>query len=396
MEHAVTPCLADAVVGEQYQLRIPTQLEWIEPTVDYLTNRAAQGGVVEEKRAGRLMLALHEALTNSVVHGNLEIGSDLKERGDQAFLQALAARCADPHYSGRHVDIRVVYDGLCTHWVLTDQGQGFDVAAALQRLDGEGGHEDRPSGRGLVMIRAFVDEVRWEQGGRRIILTMRKASDEKRMGLRRPLHQSVRVAPIVGDTVDWDAAHDALARDISAEGMSLVQPGPEPAGRILITIPVAGGAVSVPAEVRRAQTLEDNLVEVGCRFETTPTPPADHPADGTGEPGESIVGDALAALVERLSPRERIQHDRRAASRIPYTACVWVRRPGAEPIRGFARNLSRGGIAFVSTVAVPLETVRLGLTAEDGRAPLHLPARVSRCSCIMDGFYDVAARFLDV
>jgi anti-sigma regulatory factor (Ser/Thr protein kinase) len=395
MEHVLPPRLIDAVVGEQYHLRIPSQLEWIEPTVDYLVNRAAQGGAVQEKRAGRLMLALHEALTNSVIHGNLEVDSDLKEHGDHVFLQAVAARCGDPHYAGRHVDVRVTYDGLCTRWLLTDQGKGFDVAATLRRLDGEGGLEDRPSGRGLVMIRAFVDDVRWEQGGRRIVLAMRKGSDEKRLRLRQPLHQSVRVAPLVGNTVNWEEAHDALARDISTEGISLVQARPEPAGRLLITIPVVGGAVSVPAEVRRAVPLDGNLVEVGCRFETPPHQAEVVQGDAC-EPAQSIVSEALATLLERLGSRDRVLDDRRGTPRVAYTACVHVHRPGlAEPLHGFARNLSRGGIAFVSTVPLPLETVRLGLPAEDERAPLRLPAHIIRCTWIMDGFYDVAARFLD-
>jgi anti-sigma regulatory factor (Ser/Thr protein kinase) len=382
------PSLADVVLGEQFFLSVPSRLDWIEPVVDHLTSRAVQCGAVRTRQSARVTIALHEALTNAIVHGNLEVSSDLKERGDGAFIEAVAARCADPRYADRPVEVSASYDGQWMRWAFTDHGPGFDVRSALARLEEEDGLECRASGRGLVMIRSFVDEVRWEESGRRVILGVRRPEPEKRAHPRHPLQQGVRVAPIREDgTVDWGAAHDALARDISQEGIGLLQAGLGQTERVLITIPVDGGTVSLPAEVRHWRSLGDNAVEVGCRFETAP-------AAGPTPGAEDAPAEALAALVGRLSRRQQPGAERRQSPRVLYSACIQVEGPGGQPAQGFARDLSRHGIAFVTTTPLTLEVRRLTLPQDEGRPPLYLSAQIVRCARLMDGYYDVGARFL--
>ncbi len=132
--------LAGAVLSEQFQLQIPSLLEWIAPAVEHLKDRAVCCGVCDEKRGVKLSLVLHEALTNSVVHGNLGISSQLKEENDDAFARALAERGGDPAYNSRIVNIEVDYDGDRCRWSLTDQGNGFDVERSpAQRRTAGGG-----------------------------------------------------------------------------------------------------------------------------------------------------------------------------------------------------------------------------------------------------------------
>src|SRR5262249_53533780 len=143
--------LSPTMLGDHYHLRMASNPDLIAPTIDYVMERACRCGAVQPSRAMKVMLALNEALTNSVYHGNLGISSKLKEESDSAFAEVVAARCADSDVARRHVDIHVSYDGRCIRWVFTDQGEGFDAAAALRRLD-EGGQDSlRPSGRGLLM-----------------------------------------------------------------------------------------------------------------------------------------------------------------------------------------------------------------------------------------------------
>ena len=101
------------VLDEHCRLQIPSLLDWIVPTVQFLQERARLYGVCDEARRPKLTLALHEALTNSVVHGNLELASRLKEEDDDndAFARALAERSADPTYRQRTVTIAIRYDG---------------------------------------------------------------------------------------------------------------------------------------------------------------------------------------------------------------------------------------------------------------------------------------------
>ncbi|HMF19257.1 MAG TPA: hypothetical protein VKE98_18770, partial [Gemmataceae bacterium] len=121
------PDLPSLVCAEQTLVRLPSRPHWIEETVDYLCRKAILCGACQETRSRKLMVALQEALVNSVVHGNLELSSELKERGDSSFAKALAERAADPGLAQRNVDIVVDYDGQRCRWLITDEGKGFDV-----------------------------------------------------------------------------------------------------------------------------------------------------------------------------------------------------------------------------------------------------------------------------
>jgi anti-sigma regulatory factor (Ser/Thr protein kinase) len=387
------PDLPAAVAAEHFCLRIPSRPEWIGPTVDYLKQRAVLCGACDESRADRLVLALHEALTNSVVHGNLELSSDLKEHGDTAFAEALAARAADAAFGERTVDVEARYDGECCCWALTDQGPGFDVAGVLRRAE-EPDEEAflRASGRGILMMMAFLDDVRYEAGGRRALLTLyRSSAKEKRRNPRLPVQAPVRVAPVRPDgSVDWDAAYAAVARNLSPDGVGILQARLATASRVLIALDWQGQVLYLPAEVRHCQAVGGDAVEIGCHFQASPA------AEAARSASEATVRQAVGRLLERL-PGQEVGHDeRRAHRRAAYTARIGISGgPPSEPTTGFARDLSHGGIAFLTTGPLPREPRVLSLPQGDAAA-LRLRAEVVRCTPLLEGVYAVAARFLDV
>lgn len=386
------PLLPSAVAAEQTYLQIPSQPEWIAPTVEYLKDKAVLCGVCHQTRANKLMLALHEALTNSVVHGNLELSSDLKERSDNAFAEALAQRAADPRYGGRSVEVHVAYDGERCHWTLTDQGKGFDVESALARTSAS----DEPemllaSGRGILLMRTFLDDVRYELGGRRAVLTLaRPSGEEKRRAPRLPLQRPVRIAPFRADgVVDWDAAHEAVATDLSSGGIAILQDRLANSERILIGIDWEGEMLYVPAEVRHCQARGGGVVELGCCFQVSPA------SQNNGSQTED-VNEAIGALLEQLDGPAVRPDERRIHPRAAYTARVTVEvEPGKPSVLGFGRDLSRGGIAFLTTTPLPLDKVTLTLP-QPNRKTLRLLARIVRCHQLLSGIYDVGAYFLDV
>lgn len=387
-----SPLLSSAVAAEQTYLQIPSQPEWIAPTVEYLKDKAVLCGVCHQTRANKLMLALHEALTNSVIHGNLELSSDLKENSDNAFAEALAQRAADPQYGTRSVDVHVSYDGERCHWVLTDQGKGFDVERVLARASAN----DEPerllaSGRGILLMRTFLDDVRFELGGRRAVLTLaRPSGEEKRKAPRLPVQRSVRIAPFRSDgVVDWDAAHEAVATDLSSGGIAILQDRLANSDRILIGIDWQGQMLYVPAEVRHCQARGGGVVELGCCFQVSPA------AESNGSNTDG-VDHAIGELLEQLDGPPVRPDERRIHPRAAYTARVTIETgPGQPSVLGFGRDLSRGGIAFLTTTPLPLEKVML-ILPQPNRKPLRLLARIVRCHQLLSGIYDVGARFLDV
>jgi serine/threonine-protein kinase RsbW len=93
--------------------------------------------------------ALREALTNAIVHGNRE------DRRKRAYV---ICRCT----TDGEVSITV-----------QDQGQGFDPDAVPDPTAPE--NRLRTQGRGIYLMKALMDEVRFEQGGS--LVYMRKASN---------------------------------------------------------------------------------------------------------------------------------------------------------------------------------------------------------------------------
>jgi anti-sigma regulatory factor (Ser/Thr protein kinase) len=385
-----TPDIPAAVLVEQSHLRLPSRPDWIEAIVEYVKTKALLAGVCQETRASKLMVALHEALSNAMIHGNLELASDLKERGDSSFAEALAARMADAALSSRHVDLVVDYDGERCRWIITDQGQGFDVDRALARASTDDPEVLLASGRGIIIMRSFLDDVRYELGGRRIILTLLRASGaEKRQHNRVPFQQPLQVVPVREDgSVDWDAAYEAVSRNICQEGLNLLQDHLSATSRVIIGLPAGGQVIYIPAEIRHCRTITGDVVELGCRFQATPA--------AAGEPGTAgmeAVHQAVDALLEQARLSALAQDERRTHSRFAYLEKVEVRGEGQPTVTGFARNLSKGGISFLATSPLPYEERVFCLPNAGGHA-LGLRARIVRCVRIKEGLYDIGASFI--
>ena len=161
-----------AVMAEAFHWSIPSRPELIEKTVMALKDRAEHCGICNEERVTGLVISLTEAITNAMVHGNLEIDSDVRERTDGEYGRMLANRCADPKYSEREVQVDVHWDGNRCEWTISDHGHGFDVEEVLKKLDTDEVSE-LASGRGILLMRAFMDEVQWRAGGREIRMSMK-------------------------------------------------------------------------------------------------------------------------------------------------------------------------------------------------------------------------------
>ncbi len=393
------PNLPSLVRAEQTLVRLPSRPHWIEPTVEFLRQKAVLCGVCQETRSRKLLLALQEALANAVIHGNLELSSELKEKGDSSFAEALAQRVGDSVLAGRVVDVLVEYDGRCCRWIITDQGKGFDVARAMQRLESDDPELLLASGRGILIMRSFLDEVKYDNGGRRLILAMNRESGmEKRQHERVESNQPIRIAPVLPDgSVDWDSAYEAVSLNFSEQGMGLLQERLATSDRIIIGINVDGQVVYLPAEVRHRRGIDGEVFELGCRFQNRAEVSS---ATATSLPRqidpEKAVHRAVAQLMEKHQGPPLGFDERRLHPRVVFNGRLEIHHPRfAAPLVGFARDLSKGGMSFITTVALQDETVLVALPG-GGNTPLKIRARIVRCNKVQDGFYDVGTRFLQL
>jgi DNA-binding response OmpR family regulator len=143
--------------------------------VRHLTDRLVPMGFASTSNLDVIAMALHEALVNSLEHGNLELDSSLK--GDlflpeDPYGKLREERMADPVYAGRLVEIRLAMDTERFELEISDEGKGFDtrhLSPAPQGLD-----LDSHWGRGLPMIFLVMDEVHFNEKGNQIRLVLRR------------------------------------------------------------------------------------------------------------------------------------------------------------------------------------------------------------------------------
>jgi CheY-like chemotaxis protein/anti-sigma regulatory factor (Ser/Thr protein kinase) len=116
-------------------------------------------------------MALEEAMMNAMHHGNLELDASLKETDEAVYFHMAQQRCHEPRYCDRRIEVEMRLIPQSVTYTIRDQGQGFD----LSKLPTEAALEDlvRPCGRGVMLMRAFMDEVTFNEQGNRVTLVKR-------------------------------------------------------------------------------------------------------------------------------------------------------------------------------------------------------------------------------
>ena len=122
----------------------------------------------DEADRTRIGVALEEALSNSIYHGNLEVSSQLRESDDHRYHDLIAARRHEPPYCKRHIKVEAFISSERAEFVIEDEGAGFNVENLPDPTDPA--NLDRVSGRGVLLMRTFMDEVQFNKKGNRVRL----------------------------------------------------------------------------------------------------------------------------------------------------------------------------------------------------------------------------------
>lgn len=117
----------------------------------------------------RITTALGEAILNAIEHGNLELDSDLRDNGDGEEYHNLGRdRLTQEPYCYRKVTVSSRISPEQLAYVIRDEGPGFDPSTLPNPEDPE--NMLRGHGRGLLLIRSFMDEVVFNETGNQITL----------------------------------------------------------------------------------------------------------------------------------------------------------------------------------------------------------------------------------
>jgi serine/threonine-protein kinase RsbW len=127
---------------------LPSEVAAISPFVDRLMVLLRKCGCVPDGESD-VEIALREALANAIIHGNHE----------------------NP---GKHVYVRCRCKPDEVSIAVKDEGQGFDIKKMADPTAPE--NIESVHGRGIYLMKALMDEVRFEEGG--VVVHMRKSAGQ--------------------------------------------------------------------------------------------------------------------------------------------------------------------------------------------------------------------------
>jgi CheY-like chemotaxis protein len=154
------------------ELVLPNDPALVPLLVAQFQEQAFRIGICDPNTKIRIGIALEEALLNAIYHGNLAVSSDLKQQDTDEFWRCAAQRAEIEPYASRrvHVTARLALEEAV--WVIRDDGAGFDPSKLADPTDPE--NLLKSSGRGLLLIRTFMDEVHHSESGNQITMIKRR------------------------------------------------------------------------------------------------------------------------------------------------------------------------------------------------------------------------------
>lgn len=152
---------------------IENDLDLISSLVSYLTQVLRDSGMFDVPACQRISTALDEALTNAYYHGNLEVRSEIREHDARAYRRLAEQRRHIPPYRDRRIRVSVNLTAEEARFVIEDGGGGFDAGAVPDPTLPE--NLGRPSGRGIFLMKTFLDDVRYNDAGNRVTLLKRRS-----------------------------------------------------------------------------------------------------------------------------------------------------------------------------------------------------------------------------
>jgi anti-sigma regulatory factor (Ser/Thr protein kinase) len=145
----------------------------IAAVVAQIMAAAARLRLFDDGTANRVAMALDEAVLNAMHHGNLELDSGLRQGDERDYQRLAAARRLEAPYAGRRVYVEAGLDAEAARIVVRDEGPGFDPGCLPDPTRPP--CLEQASGRGLFLIRTYMDEVSFNANGTEITLVKRRA-----------------------------------------------------------------------------------------------------------------------------------------------------------------------------------------------------------------------------
>ncbi len=140
----------------------------ITALVAYIEDNLERLGFAGKQVRSQVGIALLEALANAMLHGNLEVDPALRRTDRDAFDRQVAERRDIEPYASRRVLCEARESPRRVEYTVRDQGPGFDPAGLPDPTDSS--NLLTVGGRGVMLMRTFMDEVTFADGGSCVVM----------------------------------------------------------------------------------------------------------------------------------------------------------------------------------------------------------------------------------
>jgi PAS domain S-box-containing protein len=127
---------------------------------------------MDGKDGSIIRVAIREILLNSIEHGNLEISFDQKTEAikDGKYFSLLTTKQNEPHLKNRKVNIEFSIDEEKAVYTISDQGEGFNYEAFINKSPNETNLSMLTHGRGITMAQNIFDKMTFNDKGNKVKL----------------------------------------------------------------------------------------------------------------------------------------------------------------------------------------------------------------------------------
>lgn len=161
--------LFDCLTRSEFEFQIDNDPQLIPAVVDLVQQNVARVALCDANGRMRIAVALEEALSNALYHGNLEIGrQQMPAGGDGAVASLAELRRKQLPYADRKIHFAAEISTTRAQFIVRDEGPGFDLSEIPDPH--EAGNVERCHGRGLMLMQTFMDEVRFNETGNEVTM----------------------------------------------------------------------------------------------------------------------------------------------------------------------------------------------------------------------------------
>jgi CheY-like chemotaxis protein len=161
--HHLTDVDAQFVVGNDMAL--------IRSLVSFLQQLVRCMPLGDETERLRVGIAVEEALKNAFYHGSLEVKTGAGWPQRKAIEQIVRERLFEEPYRNRRIHVRANVSRSEAMFVIRDEGPGFDASQLPDPADPDS--HSKAVGRGIILMRTIMDEVRYNAEGNEVTLVKR-------------------------------------------------------------------------------------------------------------------------------------------------------------------------------------------------------------------------------